>query len=181
LLRVHDASKSRGCELTPSSFGRTRLEVVRGIRISGVVVLQAIVVGVSVIGEGAEVVALVRVVHAVAVGVDPFLRGITQVGSGRRTNQGSLYEDYLDQVRGYHTTEAYKKAIRKRHVWVEPMFAEAKAWHGVRRLRLRRLLHANIQGWLVAAGQNLTRLLAATGWGRRNAPCGNFVAIPRDL
>ena len=48
----------------------------------------------------------------------------------------SFYEDYLDRVRGYHATEAYQKAMRKRQVWVEPLFAEAKDWHGLRRLRL---------------------------------------------
>ena len=46
----------------------------------------------------------------------------------------SFYEDYLDKVRGYHATEAYQKAMRKRQVWVEPLFAEAKDWHGLRRL-----------------------------------------------
>ena len=44
----------------------------------------------------------------------------------------------LDRVRGYHETEAYKKAYRKRTVWVEPLFAEGKDWHGMRRFRLRR-------------------------------------------
>ena len=42
------------------------------------------------------------------------------------------------RVRGYHATEAYQKAMRKRKVWVEPLFAEAKEWHGLRRLRLAR-------------------------------------------
>jgi hypothetical protein len=93
----------------------------------------------------------------------------------------SLSEAYLDTVRGYHATAAYQKAMRKRQVWVEPLFAEAKAWHGLRRLRLRGLRNANIQGLLVAAGQNLKRFLAATGWGRRNAPCGNLLAVPREL
>jgi transposase len=92
----------------------------------------------------------------------------------------SLYADYLEKVRGYHTTEAYKKAIRKRQVWIEPLFAEAKEWHGLRRLRLRGLLNANIQGLLTAAGQNLKRFLAATGWGRRQAPCGSLLALPRE-
>jgi transposase len=96
---------------------------------------------------------------------------------GRKV-QRSFYIDYLEKVRGYHETEAYKKAIRKRQVWVEPMFAEAKEWHGLRRLRLRGLMNANIQGLLIAAGQNLKRLLATTGWGRRNAPCGCLVALP---
>jgi transposase len=90
----------------------------------------------------------------------------------------SFYEAYLDTVRGYHTTEVYRKAMRKRRVWVEPLFAEAKAWHGLRRLRLRGLRNANIQGLLIAAGQNLKRFLAATGWGRRHAPCGSLLALP---
>ena len=72
----------------------------------------------------------------------------------------------------------YKKAMRKRQVWVEPLFAEAKEWHGLRRLRLRGLMNANIQGLLIAAGQNLKRFLAATGWGRRHAPCGSLLALP---
>jgi hypothetical protein len=90
---------------------------------------------------------------------------------GRKV-QRSFSIDYLEKVRGYHETEAYKKAIRKRQVWVEPLFAEAKEWHGLRRLRLRGLLNANIQGLLIAAGQNLKRLLAATGWGGAMPPVG---------
>jgi hypothetical protein len=75
-------------------------------------------------------------------------------------------------------------AIRKRQVWVDPLFAGAKEWHGLRCLRLRGLTNANIQGLLIAAGQNLKRLLAATGWGRRHAPCGSLMALsgePRSL
>jgi hypothetical protein len=97
-----------------------------------------------------------------------------------RTIQRSIYEGYLEKVRGYHATESYKKAIRKRQVWVEPLFAEAKDWHGLRRFRLRGLANANIQGLLVAAGQNLKRFLAAIGWGRPHAPCGSLVALPRE-
>jgi transposase len=102
-------------------------------------------------------------------------------GSDRgRTIHRSLYADYLEKVRGYHPTEAYKKAIRKRQVWFEPLFAEAKEWHALRRLRLRGLMNANIQGLLIAAGQNVKRYLAATGWGRRHAPCGSLLALPRE-
>jgi hypothetical protein len=71
----------------------------------------------------------------------------------------SFDEAYLDMVRAYHLTEPYKKAMRKRKVWVEPMFAEAKCWHGLRRFRLRRLERVNIEALLTAAGQNLKRLL----------------------
>jgi hypothetical protein len=35
----------------------------------------------------------------------------------------SFYEEYLEKVRGYHITEPDKKAMRKRQVWVEPLFA----------------------------------------------------------
>lgn len=70
-----------------------------------------------------------------------------------RTLQCSFYADYLDRVRSYRATEAYKKAMRKRQVWVEPLFAEAKEWHGLRRFRLRGLENANFQRLLVAAGK----------------------------
>ena len=88
---------------------------------------------------------------------------------GRRISR-SLDEAYLDRVRGYHTTEAYAKAMRKRQVWVEPLFAEAKDWHGLRRFRLRGLEKVNGEAVLIAAGQNLKRLLRWRGWGRRPFP-----------
>ena len=84
----------------------------------------------------------------------------------------SLDAAYLDRVRGYHTTETYTKAMRKRQVWVEPLFAEAKTWHGLRRFRLRRLEKVNGEALLIAAGQNLKRLLSHRGWGRRPFPPG---------
>ena len=92
--------------------------------------------------------------------------------------QRSFSAAYLERVQGYHTTEAYQKAMRKRQVSIEPLFAEAKDWHGLRRFRLRGLANVNSEGLLVAAGQNLKRWLAATGWGRRHAPCGSLVARP---
>jgi transposase len=82
----------------------------------------------------------------------------------------SVHEEYLDRVRGYHTTEAYKKAYRKRTVWVEPLFAEGKDWHGMRRFRLRRLWRVNCEALMRAGGQNLKRLLKKRGWGRRPFP-----------
>ena len=101
----------------------------------------------------------------------------TDSANGRQVRR-SLDEAYLERVRGYHATEAYARAMRKRQVWVEPLFAEAKLWHGLRRFRLRGLENVNMEGLLVAAGQNLKRWLAATGWGRRHAPCGSLVALP---
>jgi Transposase DDE domain len=62
--------------------------------------------------------------------------------------------------------------MRKRAVWVEPLFGEAKQWHGLRRFRLRRLDGVNTEALLTAAGQNLKRLLRWQGWGRRPWPAG---------
>ncbi len=53
----------------------------------------------------------------------------------------------------------YRKALRKRSVWVEPLFAEAKDWHGARRFRLRALEKVNAEALLIASGQNVKRLL----------------------
>ena len=64
--------------------------------------------------------------------------------------------------------------MRKRQVWVEPLFGEAKDWHGLRRFRLRGLAKVNCEGLLVAAGQNLKRLLQKGGWGRRPWPTGRI-------
>jgi hypothetical protein len=96
-------------------------------------------------------------------------------GECTRSNQGrlvsrSFHAEYVERVRGYHGTAAYEKALRKRNVWVEPLFAEAKQWHGLRRFRLRGLVNVNIEALLVATGQNLKRWLQATGWGRRGLP-----------
>jgi hypothetical protein len=68
--------------------------------------------------------------------------------------------------------------MRKRGVWVEPLFGEAKLWHGLRQFRLRGLPKVTTEGLFVAAGQNLKRWLVTTGWGRRHAPCG-ALAPPR--
>ncbi len=89
----------------------------------------------------------------------------------------SVDETYLDRVRAYHHTEAYKKALRKRQVWVEPLFAEAKDWHGMRRFRLRWLWRVNSEALLIAAGQNPKRLLKKRGWGRRPFPAEALCAF----
>jgi hypothetical protein len=86
-------------------------------------------------------------------------------------------EPYLERVRAYHQTLAYEKAMRKRKVWVEPLFAEAKDWHGLRRFRLRRLWRVNCEALQTAAGQNLKRLLTQRGWGRRPLPSGATLAV----
>jgi hypothetical protein len=85
--------------------------------------------------------------------------------------------DYLDRVHGYHETEEYKKAMRKRKVWIEPLFGEAKQWHGMRQFRLRGLQKVNVEGLMIAAGQNLKRLLSATGWGHTSPEEGVHIPV----
>ena len=110
----------------------------------------------------------------------PVKAACTPGKTGRHVHR-SLHEASLDRVRAYHATEAYKKAMRKRSVWIEPLFGEAKQWHGLRQFRLRGLLKVNTESLLTAAGQNLKRWLVATGWGRRHVPCGALTppACPR--
>ena len=71
----------------------------------------------------------------------------------------SIFQEVLYKAESYRQTEAYLKAMRKRSVWVEPLFGEAKEFHRLRRFRLRRLLKVNIEGVMIAAGQNLKRLI----------------------
>ena len=53
-------------------------------------------------------------------------------GECTRSNQGrlvsrSFHAEYVERVRGYHGTAAYEQALRKRNVWVEPLFASGQA------------------------------------------------------
>ena len=99
----------------------------------------------------------------------PLKAQCTPSAHGRLVHR-SFHASYLERVRSYHQTPAYQKAMRKRKVWVEPLFAEAKDWHGLRRFRLRLLWRVNIEALRIAAGQNLKRLLKKRGWGRRPFP-----------
>lgn len=90
-------------------------------------------------------------------------------------------EEYQERVRAYEDTAAYQKALAKRRVWVEPLFGEAKQWHGLERFRLRGLEKVNIESLLIATGQNLKRLLKKWGWGRRPGPNGVAMAVTAHL
>jgi transposase len=88
-------------------------------------------------------------------------------GDSGRVLMRSFDEEILERVRAYRQTGPYEKALRKRKVWVEPMFGEAKEWHGMRRFRLRRLWRVNVETLVIAAGQNIKRLLTFSGRGPR--------------
>jgi transposase len=83
--------------------------------------------------------------------------------NGRSLRRGPK-DEYIDLVRTYMQTEPYQKAIRKRKVWIEPLFAEGKLWHGMRRFRMRTLEKVNTEALMMATGQNIKRLLS---FGRR--------------
>ncbi len=58
--------------------------------------------------------------------------------TGRTRGHGlcrSVDKACLERVRAYQSTEGYKKALRKRQVWVDPLCAEGKT--GMRRFLLR--------------------------------------------
>lgn len=93
-------------------------------------------------------------------------------GQEGRTIRRSFDEEYVERVRGYHQTRDYQQIYEKRKIWVEPLFSEAQEWHGMKRFRLRGLAKVNCEAVLTATGQNLKRLLARLGWGRRPFPCG---------
>jgi transposase len=86
--------------------------------------------------------------------------------SGRTVNR-NFDEEYFEKVKGYYGLAAYKKAMRKRKVWIEPMFGEAKQWHGMERMRLRMLERVNCEALLTASGQNIKRLLSFGSCGPR--------------
>ncbi len=82
----------------------------------------------------------------------------TATRKGRRISRSFFQED-LDRAVALRKRPDFAKAIRKRAVWVEPLFGEAKQWHGVHKFRLRRLWRVNIEALLVASVQNIKRLL----------------------
>jgi hypothetical protein len=99
----------------------------------------------------------------------------TASSQGRRVGR-SCHAEYLERVRSYADTPAYLQALRKRSVWIAPLCAEAKDWHGWRRCRLRGLANVTSAALLIASGQNRKRWLAAAGWGRRRWPARALTA-----
>ena len=100
------------------------------------------------------------------------MRSETQVHPEQEGREVLRYldEDYVDRVKGYRGSYLYEKALRKRRVWVEPLFGEAKDWHGLRSFRLRRLEKVNVEALLIASGQSVKRLLGANRRGPRSLP-----------
>ena len=82
--------------------------------------------------------------------------------NGRSIRRGPK-DEYIDLLKAYMQTKPYQKAIRKRKVWIEPLFAEGKLWHRMRRFRTRKLEKVNTEALMIATGQNIKRLLSFGG------------------
>lgn len=80
----------------------------------------------------------------------------TDSKSGRHIFR-SFHQEILDRAEANRQPEEYQKVMRKRGVWFEPLFGEAKQFHRLRCFRLRGLAKVNIEGVMTAAGQNLKR------------------------
>jgi hypothetical protein len=110
----------------------------------------------------------------------PLRQRCTDNKQGRSLHR-RVEEHYLDLVRTYHDTEPYKKAMRKRKVWIEPLFGEAKQWHGMERMRLRMLERVNCEVLITASGQNIKRLLTFGGRGPRKLAQAAALRPPERL
>jgi hypothetical protein len=64
-----------------------------------------------------------------------------------------FFQDYLDRIKAYQDTEANQQAMRKRALWTEPLFGEAKQFHQLRRFRLRGSMKVNIEAGVQGAGK----------------------------
>jgi Transposase DDE domain len=87
-----------------------------------------------------------------------------------RSLRRSPKDEHIDLVRAYEETEPYRKAVRKRKVWIEPLFAEGKLWHGMSRFRTRTLKKVNAEALMTATGQNVKRLLSSGRRGPEDLP-----------
>lgn len=106
----------------------------------------------------------------------PLMPKCTKSRNGRSISH-SIHKVYEDRVASYQPTAAYKKAMRKRQVWIEPKFGEVKDWHQGRRYRLRGILKVNIEALLKAAGQNIKQLLKGKPQQNRPQPPANVAAL----
>lgn len=78
-----------------------------------------------------------------------------EAGTGSKSGRHifrSFHQEAIDKVAAYIKTGAYQKTTRKRGVWVEPLFGEAKIFHRLRRFRLRGLQKTNFEGVMIPAG-----------------------------
>ena len=82
----------------------------------------------------------------------------------------SVDEEYLDRVRAYQPTEAYKKALRKRSVWVEPLFAGGQGVARYAPAPPAELKRVNCEALLLSGGAKSQAVAQDVGLGTWSCP-----------
>ena len=93
----------------------------------------------------------------------------------------SWFQNEIDRSKAYTDTWLYKKSMRKRSVWVEPIIGEAKQWHHGRQFRLRGIIKVNIEALIRATGQNIKRLLKSRRSSRLSPTMFQILQIPEPI
>ena len=84
----------------------------------------------------------------------------------------SLDATYLDLVRGYHDTEEFARAMRKARSGSDCSSPEPRTGMSCGVSGCEGLENVNGKALLIAAGQNVKRLLSWCGWGQCPVPNG---------
>ena len=91
----------------------------------------------------------------------------TSAKIGRRLTR-CVGQEWIDWADGCYSREHRRRLLRRRMYRSEGSFADAANNHGYKRARWRGLIGMTIQNLLVAAAQNLRKLIAA--WRKKPAP-----------
>ncbi|MBI2607198.1 MAG: transposase, partial [Deltaproteobacteria bacterium] len=86
-------------------------------------------------------------------------------GIGRRYRDINVSDFHVYQalIRAREKTDDFKSRMRERMWKIEGLFAEGKGNHGLKRAKYRGRSKAQIQSYVIAAVQNLKRLIGAVG------------------
>ena len=76
----------------------------------------------------------------------------------------SPQQQEINRVRKRQTTPAFTNKMREQRWKIEGLFAEAKQFHGLKRVRFRGLSKVQIQAYMTAITQNLKRLVTRHFW-----------------
>ena len=105
---------------------------------------------------------------AAACAACPLRARCTDSGQGRRVGR-LLYQDEVDWADGCLSATERRRLMRRRKICAEGSFADAANNHGFKQARWRGLMRMRIQNLLIAAVQNVRKLLKACQRGRAAA------------
>lgn len=108
------------------------------------------------------------------------LRSQCTKGKGPRTIRRHVDEAFVEQALTFKDSKSFKKALKRRQTLVEGSFGNAKELHTHRRARWRGLMKMQVQCYLVAAVQNLKKLLKY-GYGNVSTGVGKARYRPNSL